>query len=132
LVQYISFNPILLNPIIRLIQYQIKTPNHFLYIPLYLYLMIQYKNVMKRLFTIIGTCTNFVSYFKISVCCSSLPDTDLKRNDVTYAWCLSDIYYARLDDIEINYHHVLVTSYWLFIIANNPKIISKWCTVNTF
>jgi hypothetical protein len=45
LVQYISFNPILLNPIFRLIQYQIKTPNHFIYIPLYLCLIIQYKNV---------------------------------------------------------------------------------------
>jgi hypothetical protein len=40
-IQYISFNPILLNPIIRLIQYQMKTPNHFLYI----YLIIQYENV---------------------------------------------------------------------------------------
>jgi hypothetical protein len=45
LLQYISFIPILLNPIIRLILYQIKTPNHFLYIPLSLYLIIEYKNV---------------------------------------------------------------------------------------
>jgi hypothetical protein len=39
------FNIILFNSIMLLIWYQMKTPNYFLYIPLYLYLIIQYNKM---------------------------------------------------------------------------------------